>query len=123
MLPKDLLIDSYRRINQAMVEKDIETLENIISKDSVLFHMTGYVQPLVEWLCDIANDQMIYNSSQFVSATVRDLDNKKMLVIGRSYVVASIWGSRMHKWPLEIKMTFEEINGKWHVTNQLASTF
>ena len=112
MLPKDLLIDSYRRINQAMVEKDIETLENIISKDSVLFHMTGYVQTLVEWLCDIANDQMIYNSSQFVSATVRDLDNKKMLVIGRSYVVASIWGSRMHKWPLEIKMTFEEINGK-----------
>lgn len=37
MIPKDLLIDSYRRINQAMVEKDIETLENIISKDSVWF--------------------------------------------------------------------------------------
>jgi hypothetical protein len=50
----------YNRIDEAMVAKDTEALENILDDDYTLVHMSGYRQRKQEWLEQIDNEQMRY---------------------------------------------------------------
>ena len=45
---EEILKNRYRQVNDAMVAKDKKTLAELIAPDSVLVHMTGYVQPVKE---------------------------------------------------------------------------
>lgn len=63
MTDKEEIIDLYRRENQAMVDKDIVTLKQILFSTMQLTHKTGYVQLKNEWLDQIKNEQMKYFSS------------------------------------------------------------
>ncbi|MCK1210456.1 nuclear transport factor 2 family protein [Streptococcus uberis] len=118
-----ILTSIYRDINRAMVEKDVTYLTSIIDSESVLVHMTGYVQPLAEWLEQIQSEEMRYFSTSFKSATITQLRDSEAILLGRSYVEASIWGSRRQVWPLQIEMFFKKRNDEWHVIKQVASTF
>ncbi len=42
MTDKEVIIDLYRQENRAIVDKDIETLGQILDSTMVLHHMTGY---------------------------------------------------------------------------------
>lgn len=45
-------------------------------------------------------------------------------LIGQSFVTASIWGSPISVWPLQIQMFFEKNdNHSWQIVKQVASTF
>lgn len=54
---EEILKNRYRQVNDAMVAKDTKTLAELIAPDSVLVHMTGYVQSVKEWLAQIEQDQ------------------------------------------------------------------
>lgn len=85
--------------------------------------MTGYVQPKLEWIDQIQNEEMKYYSS--VEENIKDiqLDGDHASLVGQNQVKASIWGSGVSTWPLQIKMYFEKQNGRWLITKQVASTF
>lgn len=42
----DTLKNLYRKVNQAMVDKDIETLSQVLQDGTELVHMTGYHLPV-----------------------------------------------------------------------------
>jgi uncharacterized membrane-anchored protein len=45
MTDKEAIIELYRQENQAMVDKDIVKLNEILAPSMQLQHMTGYMQP------------------------------------------------------------------------------
>lgn len=122
-MTKEVLKDLYRQVNQAMVDKDIAKLEELLKADTVLVHMTGYKQPVSEWLDQIKSEEMKYYS--WKEEAIKDIviDGDKASLIGQSRVKALIWDGGPHTWPLQIKMYFEKVDGQWEIVKQIASTY
>lgn len=123
MTDEEAIIELYRQENQAMVDKDIVKLNEILAPSMQLKHMTGYLQPKLEWIDQIQNGEMKYFSS--VEENIKDVkvDGNNASLIGQNKVKASVWGSSVSTWPLQMKMEFTKSNGKWLITNQYASTY
>ncbi|MDO4814351.1 MAG: nuclear transport factor 2 family protein [Gemella sp.] len=119
----NILIDMYRNINKWMVAKDVDSLSSIINKESVLVHMTGYIQPVSEWFEQILSEEMKYYSWEEESVEVTELNEDSAILIGKSKVRASIWGGGAYTWSLQIKMYFKKENGDWVIIKQVASMY
>ena len=59
--------DLYSLLCDAMVAADTKAIDALLTDYCVLTHMTGYPQPKVEWLGDIANGAMRYHDHEVVS--------------------------------------------------------
>lgn len=123
MTNEEQIIELYRQENQAMVEKDISKLDEILSPNMSLTHMTGYVQPKLEWIDQIQNGQMKYFSSTEDNIKNIEISGDYASLIGQSQVKASVWGSGVNTWSLQMKMYFKKQNGAWLISKQEASTY
>lgn len=123
MLDEEQIISLYRQENEAMVKKDLVTLNQILAPSMNLVHMTGMVQPKLEWIDQIQNGQMKYFDSQEEHIFDVVIDGDQASLIGQNLVRASVWGGGVTTWPLQIKMEFQKINGQWLITYQIASTY
>lgn len=123
MSDKDEIINLYRMENAAMVKKDLVTLNRILAPSMTLVHMTGYVQPKMEWIDQIQNGYFNYYFSE--EEKIKDIRIKGNYaeLTGQNQVKASLGGSKPHIWPLQMKMKFTKKNGQWIITNQVASTY
>ncbi|KXT70892.1 nuclear transport factor 2 family protein [Streptococcus cristatus] len=120
---EETLKNLYREMNQAMVDRDIDTLSRIITSDSSLVHMTGYVQPIQEWFDDVASEEMKYYSWQEENIKDVVINGDTASLTGQSRVRARIWGAGPSTWPLQMKVDFVKENGQWRISNQVASTY
>ncbi|TWS94818.1 nuclear transport factor 2 family protein [Streptococcus sp. sy018] len=120
---KEILKTLYREMNQAMVSKNIEKLESILQPHTDLVHMTGYVQPVSEWLEDIASERMKYYTWQEENIKDVEIHGMKASLVGQSKVRARIWGAGPSIWPLQMLVSFEKIDGQWKIVKQEASTY
>lgn len=123
MTDKEAIIELYRQENQAMVDKDIVKLNEILAPSMQLQHMTGYMQPKLEWIDQIQNGEMKYFSS--IEENIKEvvIEGNSASLVGQNKVMASVWGSQVATWPLQMKMEFTKSNGKWIIANQIASTY
>ena len=123
MTDRDEIISLYRKENEAMVAKDVVTLNQILAPSMKLQHMTGYVQPKMEWIDQIQNGEMKYFESTEENIPDIKIDGNRASLIGQNRVKASVWGGGIATWPLQMKMEFAKDDGKWIITNQVASTY
>lgn len=122
-MTEEILKQLYRQVNDAMVAKDTKKLAEHLEPDTVLIHMTGYVQPVTEWLEQIDTGEMIYYSWQEDAIKNIKINGNTASLIGQSRVKARIWGAGPSTWRLQIKMEFENVDGKWKIIKQTASTY
>lgn len=122
-MTEEILKQLYRQVNDAMVAKDTKKLAELLEPDTVLIHMTGYVQPVTEWLEQIETGDMIYYSWQEDAIKNIKINGNTASLIGQSRVKARIWGVGPSTWRLQIKMEFENVDGKWKIIKQTASTY
>lgn len=120
---RDQIIDLYRKENTAMVDKDLVTLNQILAPSMVLHHMTGTKQTKQEWIDQIQNGEMKYFSSHEDAVKDVQIDGNHASLVGQNRVKASVWGSAVNTWPLQMKMEYSKVNGQWLITNQVASTY
>jgi len=113
----------FRTVNKAMVEKNLVTLNEILAPSMELTHMTGYIQPKLEWINQIQNDEMQYFSSKEEAIKDIEINGNKASFISQNQVQAKIWGGGINTWPLQMKVYFEKQNGKWIIVKQVASTY
>lgn len=120
---EEQIVRLYRAENEAMVKKDISRLDMILGDRMTLTHMTGYVQPKLEWIDQIQNEEMQYlESKEEAIKDIRVEENWGQLT-GQNLVTAKIWGGSKNVWPLQMKMYFEKNNGRWVISKQVASTY
>ena len=117
------LVNLYRMENRAMVSRDVATLNRILAPGMQLVHMTGYVQPKLEWIDQIQNGDMHYFSSTEDRIKDVQIDGNRASLIGQNQVRASVWGSAVATWPLQMRVEYEKDNGKWLIVKQEASTY
>ncbi|MGY1575570.1 nuclear transport factor 2 family protein [Pediococcus pentosaceus] len=120
---EEQIVQLYRAENEAMVKKDISRLDMILGDRMTLMHMAGYVQPKLEWIDQIQNEEMQYlESKEEAIKDIRVEENWGQLT-GQNLVTAKIWGGSKNVWPLQMKMYFEKNNGRWVISKQVASTY
>ncbi|AVK62796.1 hypothetical protein C5Z26_01055 [Lactobacillus sp. CBA3606] len=109
-MEKNKAIDGYRQFNVAMRNSDVTTLKQLLSSDFTLTHMSGFVQPIDQWLAQIANGQMHYFSSREQSVNARAIKNGWQ-VTGNNIVNAQINRGIRTDWQLHTVMEIIEKDG------------
>lgn len=56
----------YERLNTAMLQADIKTLDLLLEDNFTLTHITGYIQTKKEWLDAIASKEMSYSAIKII---------------------------------------------------------
>lgn len=105
----------YERMQQAMVDKDVDTLREIMGADTTVRHITGRTQTMDEWLSDIENEEMKYYSIDITEPQITvDGDNATMTC--SNVIDARIYGSR-GTWTLSGGGEFEKADGEWRMVH------
>lgn len=122
MNDKEEISELYAAMYRAMITKDTTALSDMLDEGFVLVHMTGMRQPKKDYLRYIANGTLNYYSCE---DTVLDItiNQDSAYMIGRSYVIAAVFGGGRHSWPLQLAITLRKHQNKWVMTEAIASTF
>ena len=117
---KQQILAVYERINDAMVNKDTETLATIFEDNHKFVHMSGYQQSKQEWLEQIENEKMRYFKTMPQKTTIT-INGHTAILICDIKIDARIYGIR-NTWSMRVKMYFEKRGDNWYPVNASEST-
>ncbi|PAD20889.1 nuclear transport factor 2 family protein [Terribacillus saccharophilus] len=117
---KEKILAVYQRINEAMVNKDTEMLDNIFNDNHKFLHMNGYQQSKQEWLEQIENEEMKYFKTMPQKITVTFNGNTAILICDNK-IDARIYGIR-NTWSMKVRMYFEKRGEEWFPVRASEST-
>ena len=118
----DLICELYRKYWQYMISKDVDGLRSILSKDYCLLHMTGVKQSREVFLHGLQEGTFNYYSADHDSIEVR-INGGYAVMVGRSRVLAAVYGGGRHQWRLQGDFTLQKEQGEWKLTSSRASTY
>lgn len=116
---KQKILAIYLRINDAMVDKDTETLDNIFDDHHKFVHMNGYQQSKQEWLEQIESEEMRYFKTMLQETTIT-IDGNTAILICDTKIDAGIYGTR-NTWNMRVEMQFQKHGDKWYPVNSSKS--
>ena len=119
---KELLTQCYHTMYRGMIEKDMELLEESLEESFVLVHMTGMRQTKSQYMDYIANGMLNYYSEKTEHIEIA-VDGEQAKLVGQSRVNAAVFGGSKHMWSLQLSMKAVKRNGKWYMTEAVASTY
>lgn len=94
----------------------------MMSDDYVLMHMTGVRQSRETFLNDLIKGTFNYYSAEHDSIDVQ-VSGESAEMIGKSRVLAAVYGGGKHSWRLRGDFTLRKENGSWKLTGSKASTY
>ena len=112
----------YKDYWDYMIEKNIEGLRSLMSSDYCLYHMTGVKQSADEFIEGLKNGTFNYYSAEHEDIAV-SVDGDEATMIGKSRVVAAVYGGGKGSWRLQGDFTLRKENGTWELTSSKASTY
>ncbi|WP_338786247.1 nuclear transport factor 2 family protein [Metabacillus sp. FJAT-53654] len=117
---KQKILAVFNQINDAMINKDIETLNTFLSDDYASVHMTGYRQSKQEWLEQIENEEMNYFKT-IPQKTKITIHGNKAILICDAKIDARIYGFR-NTWSMKTEMHFDKCGDNWYPVNAIATS-
>ena len=121
-MDEDQIKALYRDYWRYMIEKDAEGLREIMADDYVLMHMTGVKQSAETFLKGLVDGTFNYYSAKHDDMVVQVTGNTATMV-GKSRVLAAVYGGAKHAWCLQGDFTLRKENGRWKFTSSKASTY
>ena len=122
MTDEEQIRELYRDYWEAMIAKDADALRAMMSDDYALQHMTGVRQSREDFLRGLRKGTFNYYSAEHDSIDVR-LSGEHAEMIGKSRVLAAVYGGGKHSWRLQGDFTLRKENGSWKLTGSKASTY
>ena len=122
MNDEEQIKELYRRYWRYMINKDAAGLRSIMSGDYYLMHMTGVKQSVGEFISGLMNGTFNYYSADHDSIDVNTTGDTATM-IGRSRVLAAVYGGGKNKWRLQGDFTLRKENDTWKLTSTKASTY
>jgi len=118
----ELIKNIYRQYWKYMIEKDADALRKLMSKDYYLLHMTGVRQTADEFISGLMKGTFNYYSADHDLIDV-SISADTATMIGKSRVVAAVYGGNRNSWKLKGDFTLRKENGVWKLTSSRASTY
>lgn len=122
MLDKELVRKLYIDLCYASINKDLDKLNEILSDDYILVHMTGMKQSKEDYIESVKTGELAYYESNHESIEV-NINGEEATIIGKTKTLASPFGSSKSWWNLRQDLKAKKINGKWILTYSKASLY
>lgn len=122
MKEDELIRDLYRKYWQYMIEKNADGLRSLMAEDYYLLHMTGVKQSAEVFLKGLLDGTFNYYAANHDSIEVTVAGDYATL-IGKSRVMAAVYGGGKHSWRLRGDFTLRKENGHWIFSSSSASTY
>ena len=121
---REIIRQMYRDYWTYMINKDAAGLRSLMAEDYYLQHMTGVQQSREEFLRGLAGGTFNYYSADHDSIEVEIAeDGEHATMIGRSRVVAAVYGGGKGRWRLQGDFTLRKAGSTWQFTSSHASTY
>ena len=122
MTDKEQIIQLYKEMYTAMVNKDRAELERVHDDSFVLVHMTGMRQPKEVYISSIMDGTLNYYSAEHEDMQA-DVKGNNAVLIGKSKVTAAVFGGGKHTWRLQLRFQLVKKNSEWRFALASASTY
>ena len=116
------ITELYKSLWTASINKDIDKLNEILADNYILIHMTGMHQTKEEYINSVINGDLKYYESVHDDIDIK-IDKDKAVLVSKTRILASVFGISKSWWRLRQDITLEKIDGKWKITNSVASTY
>ena len=105
-----------------MIEKNADGLRGMMTADYCLYHMTGIKQSVEEFLRGLLDGTFNYYAAEHGSIDVQ-IHGDTAAMVGKSRVLAAVYGGGKHNWRLRGDFTLRKENGRWKFSSSRASTY
>ena len=109
------VLAAYQAVQQAMIDKDISTLDRIILDVTTFTHMSGKTQTKAEYFADIRDGRLNYQSYTMENTNVI-VDGDKATLTSHVVLTANAYGAQ-GSWPFDVTAHLVLIDGEWRLTN------
>ena len=115
-LEEEIILNRYKELEQAMIDKDIDKLNKIVKEGTTFTHMSGKTQSKNEYLEDIRSGALDYQSYTIENPRVT-IDGNTAILKAKVTLTARAYGAQ-GTYPFNISAYFEKIDGEWLYTNK-----
>lgn len=122
MTDEEQIKELYIRYWQYMIDKDADGLNSLQTDDYYLMHMTGVKQSREVFIRGLLDGTFNYYSAEHDSIDV-NITGDTAVMVGKSRVVAAVYGGGKGSWRLQGDFTLRKENGAWKLTSSRASTY
>ncbi len=122
MTDKEYIENLYKKYWECMINKDADGLRSILGDGYELRHMTGLRQSRESFLSSLLSGELNYYSANHDEIII-NISGCTATLIGRSVVLAAVYGGGKHSWKLQGDFTLEKVNNKWGFTSSVALTY
>ena len=112
---KEEVRKAYMEMQEAMIKKDMNKLNEIVKDDKKFVHMDGKTQTKEQFFEEIRNGTLNYFNSVLKDEVIT-LNGDKANIKGKTTLKAKVYGME-GEWTLPTDANFEKINGKWIFCN------
>ena len=113
---EEIILNRYKEIQQAMIDKDIDKLNKIVKDGTTFTHMSGKTQTKEEYFEDIRRGALDYQSYTIEDSKVT-IDGNKAILKARVTLTANAYGAQ-GTYPFNVSTYFEKVDGEWLYTNK-----
>lgn len=105
------VLAAYEKMQQAMIDKDIETMRRLVSKDKTFTHMSGKKQTREQFFGEIMDGTLNYYRSDIKDPRFTVNGDRARLKASVT-LTAKVYGMS-GSWTLNTDTEFEKVNGEW----------
>ena len=108
------ILDRFKEFQQAMIDKDEASLNEIMDDSYTLTHMSGKVQTKHEYIQDIVNGVLNNYHSTIKEPTIIITDDKYAKFSADVELDAKVYGIKGN-WTLNTNVTMKKVDGIWYL--------
>ena len=109
------VLAAYQAIQQAMIDKDIDTLDRLYQDGTTFTHMSGKVQTKEEFFGEIADGTLNYFAYDIHEPQIA-VDGDEAFLTASVTLTAKVYGAS-GSWTLPVNAHFTKIDGQWIAHN------
>ena len=109
------VLAAYQAIQQAMIDKDIDTLDRLYQDGTAFTHMSGKVQTKEEFFGEIADGTLNYFAYDIHGPRIT-VDGDEAFLTASVTLTAKVYGAS-GSWTLPVNAHFTKIDGQWIAHN------
>lgn len=119
---KDIIKELYIKLCEASISKNVDMLNEILSDEYKLYHMTGKVQTKKEYIDSVVKGELKYFDVQHDSIDV-EVKGDYAILIGKTKTLASPFGIGKSWWNLQQDIKLRKAKDKWLIVESKASSY
>lgn len=113
---EDAVLGRYEEMQKAMIDKDMNKLDEIVKDGTTFTHMSGRTQTKGEYFEEIRNGTLNYFEYE-IDNPIITVNGDKATLQATVSLTAKVYGTS-GTWPLNVTAYFEKNNDKWIYRNK-----